>query len=315
MGRRSLAIFAVGSLDDPAECHLQIGQFMKTSRPLAIQLPASGVVFAESAHAQDFLMPARTDPYHKLIYVLRGGVHYTEQERSPEPALAGSLLVVPAGNRHQLDDQQPSTLLLLCLSPGFLRSERELPALWQDLAGRDQRHLALSRPTQHHLESLWRRALLERINRPRGSLALTRALAIQVLVALARLPVRKPDTAPLARVAAVAREIQATFYDEWDLDRAAARAGVSRRHFSTLFRQTCGRTFWDHLMDLRLTHAAQLLRQGEHSVTGIIFSCGFGDVSQFYRLFRARHGQPPREWAANRRTSATTEGTQFNSPT
>jgi AraC family L-rhamnose operon regulatory protein RhaS len=95
--------------------------------------------------------------------------------------------------------------------------------------------------------------------------------------------------------------MEVTFYDEWNLDRAATRAGVSRRHFSALFRQVCGHTFWEHLRDLRLTHAAQLLKEGDHSVTGVVFACGFGDMSQFYRLFRKRYHLPPRQWAVGAR--------------
>jgi AraC-like DNA-binding protein len=260
-------------------------------------MPATGVAFAESSHAGDFEMPARTDPFHKLLYVLRGGVSYTETARKPESATAGTLLVIPAGREHQIRDAKPSTLLLLCLTPAFLRTDPELPALWRELAGRGERHLALSRPTQHHVESAWRRAMLEGVHQRVGTRTLHRALAAQILVTLVRLPAPKPESAPLTRVAAVARELESTFYDEWNLDRAAVRAGVSRRHFSMLFRQVCGRTFWDYLTDLRLTHAAQLLRQGDHSVTGVVFACGFGDVSQFYRLFRGRFRLPPREWA------------------
>jgi AraC-like DNA-binding protein len=270
---------------------------MKTSRPLAISMPATGVVFAESAHTGDFEMAPRTDPFHKLLYVLRGGVSYAESPRKPETATAGTLLVIPAGLEHQLRDEQPSTLLLLCLTPAFLRTDPELPALWGGLAARGERRLALSRPTQHQVESAWRRAMIEGVHRQPGALTLHRALAAQILVTLVRLPAQKPSTTPLTRVAAVARELETTFYDEWNLDRAAIRAGVSRRHFSQLFRQVSGRTFWEHLTDLRLNHAAQLLRTGEHSVTGVVFSCGFGDVSQFYRLFRARFKLPPREWA------------------
>lgn len=270
---------------------------MKTSRPLIIAPPAAGVLFAESAHSGDFHMAPRTDPFHKLLYVLRGRLACHEGDRAPESAAAGTVLVIPAGCEHQLKDEQPTTLLLLCLHPAFLRSDPELPTLWQGLAGRAERRIALSRPTQHHLESAWRRALLERVHRQPGSQTTSRALAAQLLVTLARLPVRKPTTAPLMRVAAVAREVEVTFYEAWNLDRAATRAGVSRRHFSALFRAATGRTFWDHLTDLRLTHAAQLLQQGDHSVTGVVFSCGFGDVSQFYRLFRQRHRLPPKQWA------------------
>jgi AraC-like DNA-binding protein len=270
---------------------------MQNSRPLSITMPATGVVFAESAHTGDFRMAPRTDAFHKILYVLRGDVAYAESSHPPESAAAGSLLIIPAGVKHVLRDERPSTLLLLCVTPAFLKTDPELPALWRELAGRDARRLALSRPTQHQIESAWRRAMLEGVHRQPGARTLHRALAAQLLVTLVRLPARKSASAPLTRVAAVARELEMTFYDEWNLDRAAVRAGISRRHFSQLFRQVCGRTFWEHLNELRLSHAAQLLRQGDHSVTGVVFSCGFGDVSQFYRLFRARYKLPPKEWA------------------
>lgn len=270
---------------------------MKHSRPLTITMPATGVAFAESAHTGDFRMAQRTDTFHKLLYVLRGEVACEEPGRSTEIASAGSMLVIPAGVTHRLRDERPSTLLLLCVTPAFLQTDPELPTLWRSLVGREERRLALSRPTQHQVESAWRRALLEGVHRQPGALSLHRALAAQILVTLVRLPARKGASTPLTRVAAVARELEVSFYDEWNLDRAAVRAGVSRRHFSQLFRQVAGRTFWEHLTELRLSHAAQLLRQGEHSVTGVVFSCGFGDVSQFYRLFRARYHHPPRAWA------------------
>ncbi len=270
---------------------------MKTAHPLSITLPASGVLFAESVHTGDFQMPPRTDPFHKLLYVLRGRIACHETGRPVESISTGMILVMSAGTRHRLEDEQPSTLLLLCVSPTFLRTDPELPKLWRELAGRRERRLALSRPSQLQVESTWRRALLERVHPRLGSVTLGRALAARLLVTLARLPVLQPVSAPLTRVAAVARELEATFYDDWNLDRAATRAGVSRRHFSMLFRRVTGRTFWEHLTDLRLTHAAALLRQGEHSVTGVVFSCGFGDLSQFYRLFRQRYQLPPKQWA------------------
>lgn len=274
---------------------------MKTSQPLSVTLPPAGVLFAESAHSGDFHMAPRTDPFHKLLYVLRGRIHCHAADRPPAGVPAGMVLVIPAGTRHQLLDEQPSTLLLLCLGPGFLRTDPELPALWRELAGRAERHLVLSRPARHQIESVWRRALLERVHRRPGSLTTGRILAAQVLVTLARLPVLQPATAPLTRVTAVMREMDDTFYDAWNLDRAATRAGISRRHFSMLFREVSGRTFWEHLTDLRLTHAAALLEQGEHSVTGVVFSCGFGDLSQFYRLFRQRYRLPPKQWAERAR--------------
>lgn len=270
---------------------------MKSSRPIEISMPAAGVLFAESAHAGDFQMSPRTDAFHKLLYVQRGAVSYLEKGGKVENILAGTILVIPANIEHQIQDDRPSTLFLLCLNPAFFSGDPELPALWENLIGRGQRRIVLSRPSQHQVETAWRRTMLEQVQRRVGGVTTVRSLAAQLLVTLVRLPAVKLSEAPKTRVATVAREMETSFYDEWNLDRAATRAGVSRRHFSMLFRKVCGRTFWEHLTDLRLTHATQLLRKGDHSVTGAVFACGFGDVSQFYRLFRARHGLPPKQWA------------------
>lgn len=268
---------------------------MKVSKPVAVTLPASGVYFAESVHAQDFAMSPRADAYHKLVYVLRGRVAYREERREPVTTAAGSLLFVPVGTRHVLEDEEPSTLLLLCLSEAFLGEEAELTEAWAAWAG--ARTLGLGVATRRGLEGLWRRALVERAYPRAGGDAAARALALQVLVLIARQPqARKRDDAA-SRVTAVAREVEETFFEKWSLDGAAERAGLSRRHFSAHFRAALGRTFWEHVTAVRLAHAAELLARGEHSITGVIFACGFGDVSQFYRLFRARYGCAPKAWA------------------
>lgn len=268
---------------------------MKVSKPLAVTLPASGVYFAESVHAQDFAMSPRADAYHKLVYVLRGKVAYREEGRDPVTAATGSLLIVPARTQHVLEDAEPSTLLLLCFSEAFVRDEAALAEAWHAWAS--ARTLGIGVATRRGLEGLWRRALVERAYPRPGSSAAARALALQVLVLIARQPrVKKTDDAA-SRVAAVAREVEETFFEKWSLDGAAERAGLSRRHFSAHFRAVTGKTFWAHLTAVRLAHAAALLARGEHSITGVIFACGFGDVSQFYRLFRAQYGCPPKAWS------------------
>lgn len=274
-----------------------IGHSMKVSRPLSVVIPPSGVYFAESVHAQDFEMSSRADPYHKVLYVLRGRLSYREPSRPAEAASAGAMLVVPAAVQHVLADEQPTTLLLLCVTDAFVRADADLAAIWHSLSGGRRRHLPVSGPARAQIEACWRRALLERAHPRPGAGAAARALALQVFVHLARLPRSAVVEDTSSRVATVAREIAETFFDRWTVDGAAARAGVSRRHFTAQFRAVTGQTFWDYLTAVRLAHAAQLLERGEHSVTGVIFACGFGDVSQFYRLFRARYGKPPKAWA------------------
>ena len=272
----------------------------KVTRPLPVALPPHGVVFAESLHAADFRMPRRTDPFHKLLFVLHGQVRYRTQA-DPRDVFAGpgSLLAVERDTAHQLHDRSPATLLLLCLAPRWIADDPPRRALWRTLTQHGHWHLPSASPASERFENLWRRALLEqRANRPGATVAL-HALAAQILVAVARQPgILAPADPAVSRVATVAQELAETFYDEWTLDHAAARAGLSRRHFSDLFRAHAGATFLHTLTRLRLDHAARLLRDGAHSVTGVAFSCGYRDLSHFYRVFRRRFGRPPGQWAS-----------------
>jgi AraC-like DNA-binding protein len=260
-------------------------------------MPAHGVVLAESIHGPGFRMPLRADPFHKLVYVLHGRLTVRDRHADRETVAGpGTLLVIESGSAHQLHDDAPASLLLLCLAPRFVRADPHRRALWRTLAGQGQWHVPAGKSASQRFENLWRRALLEQASPRADAVVALHALASQILVALARLPVAPPRINTAARrVGAVAHELADTFYDEWTLDRAADRAGLSRRRFSELFRAHAGTTFLDHLTTLRLDHAAQLLRAGRHSVTGVAFSCGYRDLSHFYRAFRRRYGCPPGE--------------------
>lgn len=270
----------------------------QVSRPLQVTLPSHGVLFLESAHAGDFRMAPRRDPYHKLLYVLEGEVAYREISQHREVmAGAGNLVLVPADTEHQISDLETSTLLLMCISRERIEGEEDMHGLWRALSGNQLGTLKLSRPSQQRLEAMWRRAMFEWQHQRTGSATQILALAAQTLVLLARTPSESANATAQARVRAVRNEIEETFYDEWDLDRAAGRAGLSRRRFTDLFRQQTGQTFGACMSELRLNHAAKLLREGGHSVTGVMFACGFNDVSHFYRAFRQRFGKPPRAWS------------------
>ncbi|MCW5549544.1 MAG: helix-turn-helix domain-containing protein [Opitutaceae bacterium] len=274
---------------------------MPVSRPIAVTLPAHGVAFAESIHGPGFRMPERADPFHKLIYVLQGRISLGAAGGGENlRAGAGATVCIPAGLRHHIADAEPPTLLLLCFAREFLTGDAGLEQIWHRLTGGGSAALRAGGLTGPRFERLWQAGIAEQAGRQPGREVAVRAAAANILVALARTPADQPAEDAAMRVTAVTRELAATFYEPWSLERACARAGISRRHFSKLFREQTGRTFLEHLTELRLTHAADLLRQGRHSIIGAAFSSGYGDLSHFYRLFRARFGQPPRAWLEKR---------------
>lgn len=300
IGRIILPKPARAVLADWAWPDWQIGHSadMAVFRPIPVTLPAHDVMFAESVHGPGFQMAERADAFHKIIYVLHGHVDYAgADEAKPIPAPAGAVLVVPEGLRHRITDAEPATLLLLCFSKRFLARDAELAALWPAVGTGRAVGLRPGRPWGQRFEGTWRAAIVEQSGALPGRAVAITAAAENILVSLARLPAAPAANQARLRVEAVARQMAETFYEPWNLEGACARAGMSRRHFSALFREITGRTFLEQLTELRLAHAARLLGEGRHSVIGAAFSSGYGDLSNFYRLFRQRHGLPPREWA------------------
>jgi AraC-like DNA-binding protein len=273
---------------------------MKSSVPVPVAIPAGGVRFAESIHTANFRMEERTDDFHKLVYVLRGSV--TRSERSgkgqevPTTGGPGSMFVVPAGTPHRFADETVATLMLLCLDPGRVSGNAESARIWAGLVSSRGRWLQLDRVAAQRLEWLWRRALLEQSNPRLGTATMVDALAAQSLVLLLRLPPLPSAGDAAARLDSVLREIGETFFEPWTLDRAATRAGVSRRRCSQLVRQKTGRSFGEFLLRLRLDHASRLLGSRDYSVLGVMFTCGFNEVSTFYRVFKRRFGRAPGQW-------------------
>lgn len=268
---------------------------MKTSEPVQFTVPDDGVYFAESFHARDFAMPERADRFHKIIFVQRGRLELVSREGRTSAVVMGrerTLLAVPAGVRHRLLDHEPSVILVLGLGDWFLRRDPDMWEIWQRL----QVHPVSGRMMEGGFAGWWRRAVLEQTLRGPGFAVTVRAMAMQVLVAADRHVAGPREDTTEERVARVQRQVRETFFEPWTIDRAASRAGLSRRQFTLRFKELTGDTFVAHLNGLRLAHAERLLRGRGHSVTGAAFSAGFEDLSHFYRLFRGQHGMPPRRW-------------------
>jgi AraC family transcriptional regulator len=77
----------------------------------------------------------------------------------------------------------------------------------------------------------------------------------------------------------------------------AAVAGVSRFHFSRLFRQSTGFSPIAYVERLRLTRAQELLRLGKLPIVEVALAVGFCDQSAFTRRFHRHLGTTPAAFA------------------
>ena len=80
------------------------------------------------------------------------------------------------------------------------------------------------------------------------------------------------------------------------LETLASLAGMAPAAFSRFFRQRTGRTVMDYIIDIRLGNAARMLVDTNQNISEICYACGFNNLSNFNRIFKAKRGYTPRDF-------------------
>ncbi len=102
----------------------------------------------------------------------------------------------------------------------------------------------------------------------------------------AREPAPRAGVAKTQSLEEARRYIDSNFATDIDLDKAAGLAGLSRFHFSRVFKQCYGSTFQSYLNLRRIEQAKRLLRDDSFTVTDVAFSVGYADLTHFERIFK-----------------------------
>lgn len=97
--------------------------------------------------------------------------------------------------------------------------------------------------------------------------------------------------------------MDANYHEPISLTHLAREVGMSPFHFARVFRELAGVPPHRYLTSVRLTHAAQRLREGA-SVTDTSLAVGFGSLSHFIAAFRRRYGASPSKWIEQRAATA-----------
>ncbi|MBR3450759.1 MAG: helix-turn-helix transcriptional regulator [Bacteroidales bacterium] len=100
------------------------------------------------------------------------------------------------------------------------------------------------------------------------------------------------------RVNKVKEYIAQHYTEEIKLDDLAGLVAMSPSAFSRFFKQYTGRGPVDYIIDVRMGVAARMLVDTTTSVSEICYACGFNNLSNFNRTFKARRGYTPRDFRA-----------------
>ncbi len=100
------------------------------------------------------------------------------------------------------------------------------------------------------------------------------------------------------RVQKVKQYINDNYAKPLMLSDLAGLVGMSPVAFSRFFRQRTGRTLSDYIVDIRLGYAARMLVDSTKNISEICYECGFNNLSNFNRTFKAKRNYTPRDFRA-----------------
>lgn len=109
---------------------------------------------------------------------------------------------------------------------------------------------------------------------------------------------QSPRKVESRRVEKVRQYIDEHYSEQLKLADLAALVGMSPVSFSRFFHQRTGRTLSEYIVDIRLGHAARMLVDTSRTVSEICYGCGFNNLSNFNRTFKARRNCTPRDFRA-----------------
>lgn len=81
-----------------------------------------------------------------------------------------------------------------------------------------------------------------------------------------------------------------------DFEQLAQGLGISPRTMQRRFKRAIGLSPLQYQQQLRMEHAKTLLSDSNESIEGIALLLGYGDSSQFARIFKKHHQQSPQEF-------------------
>lgn len=101
------------------------------------------------------------------------------------------------------------------------------------------------------------------------------------------------------RIEKVFEYLNTNFRQQITLADVAKIANMSEVSFSRFIKRHTGFSFVDSLNEIRLGHVSRMLLDTSQTIAEVAFNCGFNNIANFNRIFKAKKGITPNEFRKN----------------
>ncbi len=211
---------------------------------------------------------------------------------------AGRLAVFWAAAPHQVTAIEGRGRFYWITLPAAWLFQWGLPAWFLEELLRGRAFIREPDPVDEARLSGWRR-LIESGHPERHRIAQLEIEAALRRIALETAPDMKRARRPARRTAGgdhvqrITSIIAQRYTEDISVDALARAVGLHPKYAMTVFRQVCGISIGDYLLEMRLFHARRLLTASDAKIVDVAFASGFGSQSRFYEAFEKRVGCTP----------------------
>ena len=246
--------------------------------------------------------------YFEITYVQEGQGNYSVngQEYMMKP---GDIIIFNNVEAHGWKLMgEDMKLLVMIFSPEFVAEklsvfDSEYLKPFVERGSNFKNRIGSEEPVSHEIRKGIREIYAEWQQQKEGDPLMIKANILRILTMLIRTyqdesksgEMLKEKKSAMKRLEQAISYIDHHYSEKITLDEVAAAAYMSSNYFSSYFRKVTGISFSEYVTRIRISHARELLRDTDKSVTEIAMECGFHNISNFYRLYKKQVGKPPRD--------------------
>lgn len=274
------------------------------------KLLEAGKLFTIRPNTRFIAFPEHSHNYVEIIYMCSGSQRHIINGTAEVVLKKGEILLLNQHASHQTDAAGLNDIAInLIVLPQFFNTAIEMIGsdnkisqfLFSGLAGKGHEigymhfNVTESLPVQNLMENLIWSVVNKQPNRRNINQITMGLLFLQLLGLTDCLIAGESDTVADTIVMSAMTEVEQN-YANAGLNSVAKRCNVSAAYVSSTVKEATGKTFKEHLMEKRLTKAANLLKSTTLSVGDIIVMVGYENTSYFYRIFTEKYGMSPKSY-------------------